>query len=205
MKRLALLAVLALPAIAEARTLPPRDECAADPGFARFRAGLLDIVARHDATRLLAIAAEDIRFTFGGGEGRAGFAAQWSLADPDTSGLWVELAKALASGCARQGETMSAPYLFRRFPDALDAFSSGVAGPAARLYQARSNEGDSVLIPWEILDEVEWNPGPWARVRLADGRAGFVETEHLVSPIGYRAIFEKRDGQWRMTMFIAGD
>lgn len=205
MKRLALLAALALPALAEARTLPPRDECAADPDFARFRAELLDIVARHDATRLLAVVADDIRFTFGGGEGRASFAAQWSLADPDASGLWVELAKALASGCARDGETMSAPYIFRRFPDALDAFSAGVAGPAARLYQARSNEGDSVLIPWEILDEVEWNAGTWARVRLSDGRAGFVETEHLLSPIGYRAIFERRDGRWRMTMFIAGD
>jgi hypothetical protein len=98
-----------------------------------------------------------------------------------------------------------APYIFRRFPDELDAFSAGVAGPAARLYEARSNEGESVLIPWQILDEVEWNPGAWARVRLSDGRAGYVETEHLLSAIDYRAIFERRDGQWRMTMFIGGD
>jgi hypothetical protein len=205
MKRLAFLAALALPAIVEARTLPPRDECAADPGFARFRAGLLDIVARHDATRLLAIVADDIRFSFGGGEGRANFTAEWSLADPDTSGLWVELAKALASGCARDGETMSAPYIFRRFPDELDAFSSGVAGPAARLYRTASNEDESSLIPWEILEEATAGIPGWFRVRLSDGRTGYVEAENVLSPIDYRVIFERRDGQWRMTTFVAGD
>ncbi|MEA3013613.1 MAG: hypothetical protein QOD42_2158 [Sphingomonadales bacterium] len=207
MKRLALLAALALaalPAALPARTLPPRDECAADPDFARFRAELLDIVARHDATRLLAVVADDIRFDFGGGEGRRAFAGEWGLADPDRSGLWVELAKALASGCARDGGTMSAPYIFRRFPDELDVFSSGVAGLGARLYRTQVTDGDSVPIPWEILDEAE-RDGGWTRVRLADGRAGFIETAHLLSPIDYRAIFEKRDGQWRMTMFIAGD
>ncbi len=207
MKRLALLAalaLLALPTAVPARTLPPRDECAADPGFAGFRAELLDIVARHDATRLLAIVTDDIRFSFGGGEGRANFAAEWGLADPDTSGLWVELAKALASGCARDEQTMSAPYIFRRFPDELDVFSSGVAGPGARLYRTRVTDGDSVLIPWEILDEVE-RDGGWARVRLSDGRAGFVETIDVLNPTDYRAIFEKRDGRWRMTTFIAGD
>ncbi len=207
MKRLAPLVALALalPAAAQARTLPPRDECAADPGFARFRAELLDIVARHDAARLLAIVTDDIRFSFGAGEGRADFAAEWSLADPDTSGLWVELAKALASGCARDGETMSAPYIFRRFPDELDAYSSGVAGPAARLYRTRSNEGESALIPWEIFEEAATEGGGWWRVRLSDGRTGYVEGNNFLSPINYRAIFEKRDGQWRMTMFIAGD
>jgi hypothetical protein len=202
---LAALALLALPAAVQARTLPPRDECAADPDFARFRADLLDIVARHDAARLLAVVADDIRFSFGGGEGRANFAAEWSLADPDTSGLWVTLAKALASGCARDEQTMSAPYIFRRFPDELDAYGSGVAGPAARLYRARSNEGESALIPWEILEEATTDSGGWLRVRLSDGRTGYIEEDHVLSPIDYRAIFEKRDGQWRMTMFIAGD
>ncbi|HVQ09659.1 MAG TPA: hypothetical protein VMS43_14605 [Allosphingosinicella sp.] len=208
MKRVALLAplaLLAMPAAVPARTLPPRDECAADPGFARFRADLLDIVARHDATRLLAIVADDIRFDFGGGQGRRAFAGEWGLADPDRSGLWVELAGVLVSGCARDGEMMTAPYIFRRFPDELDAYSSGVAGPGARLYQARSNEGESVLIPWEILEEVEMNAGGWARVRLSGGRTGYIETANLLSAIDYRAIFEKRDGQWRMTTFIAGD
>jgi hypothetical protein len=209
MKRPALLAALvlaALPGAVRARTLPPRDECAdADPGFASFRAELLDIVARHDASGLLAIAADDIRFDFGGGEGRRAFSGEWGLAAPDRSAIWVELARVLASGCARDGETMTAPYIFRRFPDELDVFTSGVAGPAARLYQARSDVGESVLIPWEVLAEVEREAGGWARVRLSDGRAGFVETAQLLNPIDYRAIFEKRDGQWRMTMFIAGD
>ncbi len=199
----AALALFAPPA--QARTLPPRDECAADPGFARFRAELLDIAARHDATRLLAIVTDDISFSFGGGEGRADFVEAWHLADPDSSGIWVELARVLVSGCARDGETMVAPYIFRRFPEELDAFAAGVAAPGTLLYRTRSNEGDSTPISWEILEEAAPDGAGWARVRLSDGRTGYIESANLLSAIDYRAIFEKRGGQWRMTAFIAGD
>jgi hypothetical protein len=205
MKRLVLpLLLLALACPAQARTLPPGDECAADADFARFRAELLDAVARHDAARLLGMTADDIEFSFGGESGKAAFVATWGLADPHASGLWRELAQVLASGCAREGEEMSSPYWFSRFPDHLDAFDSGLAGPQARLYATPSVEAASVPIAWQVLAEAAVEGG-WARVRLEDGRSGHIEAADLLSPIGYRALFARRGGAWRMVAFIAGD
>jgi hypothetical protein len=50
-----------------------------------------------------------------------------------------------------------------------------------------------------------WPPGDWLNVRLADGSTGYINVKYVRSPIGYRAIFERTDGRWVMTYFIAGD
>jgi hypothetical protein len=42
-------------------------------------------------------------------------------------------------------------------------------------------------------------------VRLPDGRAGFVDSRFVRSPIDYRAAFARIDGRWQMTLFLAGD
>jgi hypothetical protein len=42
-------------------------------------------------------------------------------------------------------------------------------------------------------------------VTLGNGRSGFVRREHVRSVIDYRATFEKVDGKWLMTTFLAGD
>ncbi|HTU13169.1 MAG TPA: hypothetical protein VMG08_19925 [Allosphingosinicella sp.] len=208
MNRLLLLAPLLAPVAtpAAARTLAPRDECAADAGFAQFRSRLLDAVVRHDAQALLALTADDIRFNFGDGGGKQGFVANWGLATPDTSGLWPLLAGVLASGCVREQDHAVSPYVFARFPDTIDPFTSGVARPDARLYRTRADAGESTPIPWEILEEVNLDGRDgWARVRLQDGRTGFLRADAIISPIDYRAIFEQRDGAWRLVAFIAGD
>ena len=56
-----------------------------------------------------------------------------------------------------------------------------------------------------MLAEVTIEGDGWGRVRLADGRTGYIESGSVISPIDYRAIFARRDGQWRMVAFIAGD
>jgi hypothetical protein len=207
MKRLLpLLALISVAAPLQARTLPPRDECAADAAFAQFRARLLDIVARHDAPGLLALTADDIRFSFGDDGGKQGFSAQWGLDSPDTSGLWPLLAGVLASGCAREAEHFSSPYIFSRFPEELDPFSSGVAGPGARLYRTRTQaETGTTAVDWEILAQVTMENDGWANVHLQDGRTGLLPPGTVLSPIGHRAIFERRDGAWRLAAFVAGD
>ena len=47
----------------------------------------------------------------------------------------------------------------------------------------------------------------WAQIELPDGRAGFVNDRLLYNPAGgYRMQFVRDDrGEWRMTVFIAGD
>jgi hypothetical protein len=45
----------------------------------------------------------------------------------------------------------------------------------------------------------------WIRVTVPGGRSGYLLREQVRSPIDYRALFERRGGQWRLTVFLAGD
>jgi hypothetical protein len=45
----------------------------------------------------------------------------------------------------------------------------------------------------------------WMPVILASGEVGFVARRYARHPIGYRMGFEKTDGRWRITFFVAGD
>ena len=43
------------------------------------------------------------------------------------------------------------------------------------------------------------------KVRLKDGREGWLWAKEVRSPIDYRATIEKRKGKWMITAFVAGD
>ena len=45
----------------------------------------------------------------------------------------------------------------------------------------------------------------WERVALADGRAGFVATRYLRSPLGFRAQFTFDGDRWWLTVLVTGD
>ena len=199
----AFLGLVASPAGAQA--LPPVDECGED--FAAFRAQLLDILARRDAAALLEHVDAGIEFSFGGlGPGRDAFAETWGLGEPRTSGLWAELGRVLLLGCAPLGgDEVAAPYLFARFPAEIDPFMGGVALPGAWLYPGPGFEAEGVDIAWRVVIESDDASNGWRRVRLADGRSGYIEDGLLLTPVDYRAIFARRDRRWRLVAFIAGD
>jgi hypothetical protein len=56
-----------------------------------------------------------------------------------------------------------------------------------------------------LLLEGEGNQQKWIAVSLANGLKGYIGEEYIRSPIGYRAIFEKKDGRWMLTALVAGD
>src|SRR4051812_16754107 len=89
--------------------IPPTDQCARDRSFVAFRVALNAAIARRDAAFILAVAADDIEYSFGDSPGKAGFARAWGLAHPATSRLWRELGAALRLGCARDGNGFWAP------------------------------------------------------------------------------------------------
>ena len=190
---------------AGAQTLPPVDECGED--FAAFRGQLLDILARRDAAALLEHVDAGIEFSFGGlGPGRDAFAESWGMDEPHTSGLWTELGQVLLLGCAPLGaEEVAAPALFARFPAEIDPFTGGVAEPGAWLYPGPGFEAEGADIAWQIVTESDGEGNGWRRVRLADGRSGYIEEGLLLTPVGYRAIFSRREGRWTLVAFIAGD
>ena len=201
----ALLAMTCAPAVAG----KPVDRCAGNASFAAFRDSLARIVDERDAARLLSIAAYDIEVDLGGGAGRAAFVEAWALGTPEESRIWSEMETILRLGCTMEGRSASIPSLFdEATEDERDPYTSLLAIEPGGAVHAGPDDASPVVarLDWDVLRLLDWNgAGEWIPVALADGRRGHVRREHVRSPIDYRAAFERRDGTWRMTMFLAGD
>ena len=191
--------------------LPPVEQCRDDGGFTRVRQRLESAVKARDLDGLLELMSADVRVTFGGGYGRDGFRQHWTAAPGDRERLWNELDRALRLGCAEARGGKGAAY--RAIPamfvtgDDLDGFSNWVALPGAVLRARPTAQANVVmrLPPWTVLDEVEHDGGSWIEARTPKERRGYVRTSEARSLLDYRIIFGRRDGEWRITAFVAGD
>jgi hypothetical protein len=187
--------------------LQPRDEAARRPDFLAFRTELQAAVARRDEEAVLRIVDPGVRIDFGDGGGIEGFTRL--MRDPDEK-FWDEFVWVLAhGGTFRTPTDFDAPYTFSAWPDELDVFEClAVTGNRVRLRDAPSamarvlDHLDFAIV--ERVVEDRETPG-WAHVRFASGEAGYIASTYIRSPIGYRAIFNFKDGRWRLTAFIAGD
>jgi hypothetical protein len=208
---LSLLLVLAPEGEARAPRLPPVDDCAADSSFVEFRDRLTAAIERRDRDAILALISDDIHVDFGGGAGRDDFARTWELERPDSSQLWDELSQALRLGCAREpvGGGYYAPAMFLTGDDLFDdPFTAAVVIRDSAVLRAAPDPAAELVatLAWDVVTVPEWDfDAPWQRIQLADGRSGYVRTEDIRSPVDYRAAFQRVDGRWRMTAFIAGD
>jgi hypothetical protein len=204
-----LIATLAL-AAAPPTSLPPVERCGGDPEFAAVRRQLEQAVAKQDIDALLALMSDNVRVTFGGRYGRESFRQHWAQSK-ERGEVWAEFRKALRLGCATavdgQGKEYRAiPAMFVTGDD-LDGFSTWVARPNA-VMRSRPNARAAAtmrLPAWTVLDEVDDNGGAWIEARTPKGRHGFVAKIQARSIIDYRIVFGRRDGEWKITAFVAGD
>lgn len=199
---------------AQVAKLYPTDEAAKDPSFFVFRARLLKALQKKDSAFLLGIVDPKIANNFGGDDGLANFKRIWHPERP-TSLVWTELLTALAlGGKFGDDKSFSAPYLFNGFPEQFDAFEySAIIDDGVRV-RREPNTAAAVVrtLSFDIVKlgsgETKRSAGDkreWIPVVLADGQKGWVASEYIRSAIDYRAIFEKKNGRWVMTAFIAGD
>jgi hypothetical protein len=103
--------------------------------------------------------------------------------------------------------TYCAPYVAVMFPDDLDRYEHDVvAGAGVRLRSAASADAPIVTtLTYEIVRVVERGP-QWTSVRTLGGDSGYVATQFLYSPMGYRACFASDTvGAWRPSVLVAGD
>jgi hypothetical protein len=204
-----------LPAVdSGAPKLLPVDQ--ADASFRAFRDSTLAALARKDTTYLYGILAPDIRTSFGPDGGIADFKRMWAMEGPDTR-VWSELARVLEMGGAFAMDSMfMAPYVYAFWPDSLDAFEFvSVTSPLTAVLSDPATDADTIgTASYSILRLEDWRGLPetaseadtsWAGVVLPDGRGGWLRAEDVHSPVGWRAIFARRDGRWVMTAFVAGD
>ena len=205
---LALLA--AVPAGAAQLKLPPVDRCASDPAFSQFRGALKRAVAKKDVVGLRSLLAPDVLVNFGGDKGWAAFAQHWELRTPQRSSVWLELDRVLALGCVPIEKARVMPALHGQFSaeSEQDPFESMVVvAPGARLRKVRDGEVSvGAPLAWDVVTAVEApGDGSQIKVRLADGREGWLDREQLRSPLDYRLVAEKRGTRWLVTAFVAGD
>ena len=192
--------------------LCPTDEGASDPSFAAFRERMREVVRKKEEVALMALIAPEVRTDFGGGGGHKDFRRAWELPSP-ASRLWTELEGILAMGGAfqRAGEDRAfwAPYVYASWPESVDAFG-GVAAvrPGVEiLMQAEEGAQRTATVDYEILtlrSGAEEKEG-WRAVRTHDGKEGWVRATDVRSPVGYRAGFSNRSGEWKLEALVAGD
>ena len=202
-----MLAAALVLASATPHVLPPVERCGGDPEFTRVRSQLVKAVAARDFRGLAALMSDDVRISFGGGLGKQAFTQRWTGSDGDRELLWKELAKAMRLGCAKAvdgagKEDRSMPAMFVTGDD-FDGFSTWVALPGAVIH-SRPKASASIrtrLAAWTVLENVEHDGGDWIEL---PGR-GYVATSQARSLLDYRIVFGRRDGNWRITAFVAGD
>lgn len=205
--RVVLLAAVLAAALLGADRLPPVDESASDPSFLAFKVRLLAALGRKDLPSLLRAVDPKIRVSFGAGDGIATFRKHWKLDRPAQSTVWTELASALRLGATRDETEFIAPYVFSRFPQTLDAYShAAVIRRATILRKSPAATAPKVAtLDYTILTLLGQPAKGWREVRTADGVTGWVQERDIRSPLDYRAFFEKRNGEWKLTAFTKGD
>ena len=203
--------VLAATAIVSAAPiqLQPVDEAAKRPQFFSFRAQLQQAIARRDARALLAAVDPNIKNSFGGNDGIDEFKTMWRIGQADSE-IWAELGTVLSMGGSFFDEhTFVAPYVFSKWPEAMDSFEHiAVVGANVRVRSDPRMDAPPidavsfVILP--VANDPRVTDDAWRAVKL-ESKVGFVSSRFARSPIDYRAIFSEQSGAWRMVTFVAGD
>jgi hypothetical protein len=184
----------------------PQDTCEKVEGAGLFRRQLTAAIEARDADVLAALAAEDIKLDFGGGEGRAELRAR--LGD-ESRGLWEELDAILALGCsANEQGGITIPWYFDQDMGEADPFTSMlVMGEDVSVLNEPKPSAEKLdTISWDLVEPVSFDPeSPFQEIKVADGGTGYIATVKLRSLIDYRLIASSRNGRWRITALIAGD
>jgi hypothetical protein len=208
---LAALLFLAAPAPAEELKFYPVDNAAQDPAFLAFRDELLAAIRRRDLEAVVAVASDDIKLSFGGSYGRRTFRERLVEDDMDLEiSYWKELERAIALGGVFEGpESFCTPYVFcLDVPDCdtCDPYETLIAtSDRAPVYRKPDRDSEVVArLSYGVVRALD-HGHPWQRIALPGGGTGYVAPPEFRSPIDYRARFEKREGLWLMTLFIAGD
>ena len=189
--------------------LLPVDEAAKRPEFFSFRAQLQQAIARRDVAALLAAVDPNIKNSFGGNDGIDEFRTMWRIDQADSE-IWEELGTVLSMGGSFFDEhTFVAPYVFSKWPEAMDSFEHiAVVGANVRIRSEPRTDAaplDSVsFVILPVASDARVTADNWRAVKL-ESKVGFVSSRFARSPIDYRAIFSDQSGSWRMVTFVAGD
>ena len=76
----------------------------------------------------------------------------------------------------------------------------------AKLRKIAAKDGPAIAtLSWDVVRPLSNEGETQTKVRLKDGREGWLWAKEVRAPIDYRASIEKRKGKWMITAFVAGD
>lgn len=202
--------------LAQERYVLPVDEGKKDASFVSFRQKLTDAVKIRDKKFILGILDRNIMNSFGGSGGIKEFKETWKIDSPKSE-FWNEMLTVITNGGVFSSKnTFAAPYSFDKFPKDLDAFEHQVIFGSNVNLRSRPESSSKLIsqlsynvvkLDYEnsVKEKTAEDKYLWLKVETLGGKKGFVHAKYVRSPIDYRAIFEKKNGKWKMTAFIAGD
>ena len=206
-------------AFGQERYVRPIDEAAKDASFLAFRTKLIEAAKRRDTKYILSIVDRKIEISFGGLVGIEDFKKTWKLSNSNSE-FWKEFLAVITNGGTFVEESGSkmffAPYTFGTFPEDLDGFEySAIFGNNVNLRAKPDLRSKAIAQLSYNVVKVDYQNSvkkkgakdeySWLKIETLGGKKGFVKAEFVRSPIAYRAGFEKKNGKWKMTVFIAGD
>ena len=148
-----------------------------------------------------------IKLDFGGGSGLATLRER--LAGDGGKQLWVELDSILALGCALQHDNLVLPWLFAQDLGAIDPFSAMIVtgNDVPVRASATSDASVTATLSWTAVELVNGllPDAAFQHIRVPGGQAGYIATSALRSPLDYRIIANRKNGEWKIGAFIAGD
>ena len=194
--------------------LLPINDAPKDKSFLSFQERLKLAIKERDIAFIKSIISSDIKFTFGYApdykkDPIEAFIRFYKLESKESS-FWKKLKRVIDLGCVKRGDNnFECPYVSANWPEDLDALDYVVAlSKDTKIKEKPTDESKTLkTASFEILKKVPpWTKGSWHVVQISNGsKVGYVNENEVGSPIGYRAYFKKENGEWKLTVFIAGD
>ncbi|MFT3809398.1 MAG: hypothetical protein QM698_05720 [Micropepsaceae bacterium] len=204
---------LAAPAAAAPMIVAPPEAAVADAPLNALLETLIKAAEARDFAPFEAALTPTATASFGGDEGPEGFRRAYGIDQPD-SPFWPEFIKAAKLGGAfLQDDLFVVPYIAANMPEEADPYLSVIAIGEKTMLYAEPKEGAAAIadVTHQVLEQIDIEPadlektGPDFVHVKADAGAGYVRIGEVRSALDYRAVFEKRDGVWKLTAFVAGD
>lgn len=189
----------------------PVDHSSSDADFRVFKNALGRAVQKKDTAFIYAHADPEILTCFGVEcSGVEALKREWITCR--TCDFWKESERILKLGCRRltvESETQFAcPYVFEGLPDSLDGLSWVVVTAKKVPVYSDTTRGAAIIgySSYSILPNTGMPSRKWFRIDSVAGKTwGYLERKFVRSPIESRMIFAKRNGEWKMTAYVAGD
>jgi hypothetical protein len=194
--------------------LYPVDDTSRDSSFKSYFGKLRSAVEGRKVEALRKLTADDV--FVGPGDKDKGwetFKAKWHIEDRDNPALWLALSDLISLGAIREHPSLFlSPYLVWRFPHNLpvDTYLVVIRDKVALRDQPSMNARTVATLSFDIVQRLGQVEGTdsvvqWFHVRTFDGKAGYVTSRDVMSPMTPRAQFGLRHGRWLLVALEGAD